>query len=449
MGEMDITRNINGFVGRGVLGLKGLLNIENGKATMEITHIMGKERTKEAREIHYILDLPKKGEPYGCKVSFEAADKVGAPGEAVEALKELFGKCEGEQAPGDSELFELWDKYNLWETLVIVTRDARPNRGEKSWLTRNSLGEYKQLKPAMVASRLIEAMVSSRPCYDAVRVKDIPRPLDDVDKLMIYAIAVELGNQVEKVRKEQGEEAAAKLQMVAVESEGNKYIQAVQKVDMQFISDRVVDAFKASRWRGEDIEELKKRIWSSIDNLSKLFYLRFRDYEGKIFERETPFRFITPGFSGSGEYLINSLFTYAVSDYYTFVDYAKLCESRKDDFGDVYFNLYNALGANRAQLSRANGKPVTITFAELFPEDTDKPEEKPVSASALRKRKHDRLKKARRAIEKLKQDGEKAELSLDSKSGDVTAKPDPSKVEEAARKQEEAKKPGRKRKKLS
>lgn len=353
---------------------------------------------------------PSNGKPKVWKVSIE--DDIPNKEKVIEALEAAFN-----ENATRTKLSDLWNEYNLWGHTVfykLVTISEK-----KRQETRALLGTYTPLQPSLVGCRIIEAMMNAKPGYSPM-VDDMPaKPLNAIDKLMIYAIAVQYGNLMTEIEEKQGVEAAKRCKEIIKMDSGN-FLQVSVVIDMKWLTDRCVDAFKQSgRWRpNQDVKELEERLAESIKNLCRTFRLRFKDDNSKM--RDIPSAFLAPTPGRGGKYQVSSLFAYLEKDYYEEVDFTALCDGYKE-LGEVFLNLKTVLGANRARLSRANSKPITIDGLSLFSEEELKAMEEGVSEAAKKMKRQRAKSKLKKAIEKA---GDKAPINV-GRNGKVTIYPAP------------------------
>ena len=317
-----------------------------------------------------------------------------------------------------ADLSDLWNKYDLWGHLVIFKLSTVSEKKRQE--TRALLGVYKPLLPSNVGCRVIEAMMNATPT-SSIFDKHPAQPLDSLDKLMIYAVAVLFNNKIEEDERNEGIDKAVDGRTV-VEFNGKDGQEKVLKkpvmVDMKFIADRAVDAFKRAQWRADqDVKELQERLMDSVNKLSKPFKVVFRDKEGRKISRKI--RFISPSTDDDGKYYVSSLFTYLDGYYYEKVDFTALCDGYKE-LGGVFVNLKSVLGANRARLSRKNSKPIVLDELSLFSEEELKAiEDKSVSDGARKMRKQRATAKLKKAIERA---DDKADIKI-TRGGKITISP--------------------------
>lgn len=429
-------RKVLGLFGK-VRNVKSLITITDGIAEMNANWYTRTDKFG-VWNINYIEEPVPKSGFYTMMVKFEKPKYIKEPKEAAKAVKEAFGglQLRFDEKAVQAVLLPVWDKYDLWRSLVYVYRKRRTKPTEvseerkkqakaKEWKTKNILEEYKSLGAADVSARLLEGIMTAQP----VKVDGEPhvaRPLQAVDKLMICAIAVELGNKLREIRNTEGEEAVRKC-MTLVKRGTNKFLNVNVAIDMKFVAGRVVDVFKRSnKWRPEqDVEELKEQVWDIIHNLTLPLDMTFRDEHGHMVHE--PYRLIAPAAGEVGDYNLCPLFAYLMPKFYEHLDFDKLCDGFKE-FGGVFVELCVALGANRPKISRVNSKPVIIPMLKLFgdEEETDeKTDKKPASPSALRKQKHDKADKIERMIEAV--DDDSIDIDLNRKTLQISVKKAPKK----------------------
>ena len=314
-----------------------------------------------------------------------------------------------------AELTELWNTYNLWGHLIFLKLVTVSEKKRQD--TRALLGTYKPLLPSNVGCRIIEAMMHATPTTSMID-RELAQPLEAIDKLMIYAVAVQFGNMMADIEANNGMEAARRCREIIRTGGGEKYLRLSIVIDMKFLASRTVDAFKQTQWRSDqDVKELQERLLESVKKLCKPFKATFKDAEGRTIERS--FRFIAPTAENDGKYQVCSLFSFMDKDYYERVDFNALCDGYKE-LGEVFLNLKSVLGANRARLSRKNSKPIEIDGLSLFPADEMKAlEDKTASAETKKKRKQRAVKKLQKVVALA---NDKADIKV-SRGGKMTISP--------------------------
>ena len=337
-------------------------------------------------------------------------DDIPDKDKVIAALEDAFNS---EATRGD--LTSLWNDFNLWGHVVFFKLVTAKEKKRQE--TRALLGVYKPLLPSFVGCRIIEAMMNATPTTSMID-SELARPLEAIDKLMIYAVAVQFGNMMADIEANNGIEAAQRCREIIQTGGGEKYLRLSIVIDMKFIADRTVDAFKRTQWRSDqDVKELQERLLESVKKLCKPFKTTFKDANGRMIERS--FRFIAPTAENDGKYQVCSLFSFMDKDYYEKVDFTALCDGYKE-LGEVFLNLKNVLGANRARLSRKNSKPIEIDGLSLFPEEEMKAlEDKSVPAETQKKRKQRAVKKLKKVIEKT---DDKAKIEV-TRKGQIRISP--------------------------
>ena len=83
--------------------------------------------------IHFVIE-PELSEPSNCAVSFWDASKIEEPKEAAKDLQDALDGITGwKGTDGHQEILQpIWDKYNLWATLVVVKRIPKKKKERKS-----------------------------------------------------------------------------------------------------------------------------------------------------------------------------------------------------------------------------------------------------------------------------------------------------------------------------
>ena len=351
----------------------------------------------------------RRGKPKAWRVMIE--DDIPDKDKVIETLEKEFNRNATR-----AEITELWNTYNLWGHIVFLKLTTLKEKRRQD--TRAALGGYYQpLLPSNVGCRVIEAMMNASPTTSLID-SELAKPLEAIDKLMIYAIAVQFGNMMDEIEATKGAEAAKRCRDIIQTGGGEKYLRLSIVIDMKFLADRTVDAFKRTQWRADqDVKELQERLLDSVKKLTKPFKATFKDIDGRMVERS--FRFIAPTAENDGKYQVCSLFAFMDSYYYEKVDFNALCDGYKE-LGEVFLNLKSVLGANRARLSRKNSKPIEIDGLSLFSEEELKAiEDKSVTPETQRKRKSRALAKVKKAIEKA---DDKADIKI-NRRGKITISP--------------------------
>ena len=349
------------------------------------------------------------GKPKAWRVMIE--DDIPDKDKVVETLEKGFNGYSTK-----AEITELWNTYNLWGHIVFLKLTTLKEKRRQD--TRAALGGYYQpLLPSNVGCRVIEAMMNATPTSSLID-SELARPLEAIDKLMIYAIAVQFGNMMDEIEATKGAEAAQRCRDIIQTGGGEKYLRLSIVIDMKFLADRTVDAYKRTQWRADqDVKELQERLINSVKKLCKPFKATFKDTDGRMVERS--FRFIAPTAENDGKYQVCSLFAFMDSYYYEKVDFTALCNGYKE-LGEVFLNLKTVLGANRARLSRKNSKPIEIDGLSLFSDEELKAiEDKSLSDGARKMRKQRATAKLKKAIEKA---DDKADIKMDRR-GKITISP--------------------------
>lgn len=242
---------------------------------------------------------------------------------------------------------------------------------------------YRALPPEQVGSRLLQAMLSATPAKDNTGFA--PAPMNDIDKLLLLAIAVRSGEYLRTTKNKEGDDAVKPYHVKTLgkgKEVGTLNIFPVA-LSMEFITSRVIDIFADhSKHHGTqiNINECRKTLWESVKHLTGPFSVIIGNDNGKRTKRFT--RFLTPADGSKDHYLPSCLFFY-LSQYYDIIDFRKVCEGVQK-FGGQYIDLRLALGAAKPTLDRT---PLTLPIK--YDED------------ASRKAKFDQRKRIGKIISKI------------------------------------------------
>ena len=306
--------------------------------TAHLTSLFG---VGEGEIIQYVSEtIPVNGKPYVNKVSLWDERKVKNPKEAIKAVKAAFdGFTEwGEEGAFDAVMLPIWDKYNLWATLVIVKREPKRKGGRKS-----------DSQIVRVGSTFAGAVSNSKAVIDDGKEKTTGANLSFEAKRVL----------LELVRYAPKQETTKQLELFdAMEMDDGSPGLVFDKVELKKVATnifghggtkeiwRVVNAMKeamnevVTAARVVDVQESKTKKGETrrVVTYKELFgrFIEVKDITRKKVEQEG---MTIETDIESVKVVFNQVFNYWAKHYYQAIDVPYLLERSREKNGEEYFAM--------------------------------------------------------------------------------------------------------------
>ena len=277
------------------------------------------------------------------------------------------------------DLREIWDKYDLWSSMVIVSETFTKKRRrslEKKMATQAASKVYKPIREGRLHARIAECALTAAPS------------LTDMEKLMVLAVALTMEESLSKLRAE-GENVTA---YYYTQLESGKFRKGLKNFNValnkEWVTSRALDIFKraGNRLRGEDIEDLRGKIKDALNGLCEPRTVCFRNEAGK------PKRFTLAFLSKTeNEEVFEASFIFGfLPKLYDTADFLQLSDGWRE-YGTAYLNLRLEIAAALPQLMHTR-KPKQLLIFDLFGEE----EVEDISATSPQEERREKWRKAKR-----------------------------------------------------